>query len=79
MGSANRSEDPFGFAAREFLREKIVGRKCEFQQEYNYSARDYGLLFVNDENLNLAIVKAGLAKVLEKKGAMPASKIYEEL
>ncbi len=79
MGSANRAEEPFGFDAREFLRETIVGRKCEFIMEYNYSARDYGTLFVNDENMNLAIVRAGLAKVLEKKGQMAVSKSYEEL
>jgi staphylococcal nuclease domain-containing protein 1 len=30
MGSANRSEEPLAFAAREFLREKIIGKKCEF-------------------------------------------------
>lgn len=53
MGSTNRSEEPFGFAAREFLREKIIGKKCEFQLEYTYSARDYGILIVNEENINL--------------------------
>ena len=30
MGSANRSEEPLAFASREFLREKIIGKKCEF-------------------------------------------------
>jgi hypothetical protein len=28
MGSPNRAEDPFAFAARELLREKITGKKC---------------------------------------------------
>lgn len=79
IGSANRSEEPFGFDSREFLRERIVGRKCEFHQEYTYSSRDYGTLIVNDENMNVAIVKAGLAKVLEKKGSVAVSKAYEEL
>ena len=68
FGSSNRSEEPYGFEAREFLREKIVGSKCEFHQEYTYSARDYGVLFVDEVNMNLEIVKAGLAKVIEKKG-----------
>ncbi len=79
IGSANRSEEPFGFAAREFLREKIVGHKCEFTVEYTYSARDYGVLMVGEENMNLAIIKAGLAKVIEKKGNIPATKNYEAL
>lgn len=57
VGSTTRSEEPFAFDSREFLREKIVGRKCEFILEYNFSGRDYGTLFVNGENMNLAIVK----------------------
>jgi staphylococcal nuclease domain-containing protein 1 len=68
MGSTNRTEEPFGFDAREFLREKIIGKKCEFTIEYNFSGRDYGVLIVNEENINVAIIRAGLAKVLEKKG-----------
>jgi staphylococcal nuclease domain-containing protein 1 len=79
VGSTTRTEEPFAFDAREFLRERIVGRKCEFTLEYNFSGRDYGTLVVNGENMNLAIVKAGLAKVLEKKGNLQASEHYNEL
>jgi len=79
IGSSSRVEEPFGFEAREFLREKIVGRKCDFYPEYNYGGRDYGSLIVDGENVGISIVKAGLAKVVEKKGALPASSKYEEL
>jgi staphylococcal nuclease domain-containing protein 1 len=79
MGSTNRVEEPFAFDAREFLREKIIGKKCEFTPEYQYGGRDYGTLMVNDENLNHLLVKAGLAKVLEKKGNMQVSTHYDEL
>jgi len=34
---------------------------------------------IDGKNYNLEIVKAGLAKVLEKKGAMATSSAYEEL
>ena len=61
------------------MREKIVGRKCEFIKEYTYSGRDYGTLIVNEENLNVEIIKRGLAKVVEKKGTQPGSKDYDEL
>lgn len=77
MGNSNRVEEPFGFEAREFLREKYIGRKCDFHPEYNYGGRDYGTLIVDGESLNLAIVNAGLAKVVEKKGALPASSHYD--
>ena len=79
IGSSNRIEEPFAFDAREFLRDKIIGKKCEFHIEYNYGGRDYGTLIVNEENLNLAIIKAGLARVVEKKGNLPTSSHYEEL
>jgi len=79
IGSSNRQEDPFGFEAREFIREKIIGKKAEFTYEYTYGGRDYGTLVVDGVNYNLAIVRAGLAKVIEKKGAMAASSFYEDL
>ena len=79
MGSSNRTEEPFGFEAREFLRDKIIGKKCDFHPEYNYGGRDYGSLIVETENLGIEIVKAGLAKVVERKGALPASSHYEQL
>ncbi len=55
------------------MREKVIGRKCEFHLEYNFSGRDFGTLIVDGENLNLALVKAGLVKVIEKKGNMQVS------
>lgn len=79
IGSSSKLEEPFGFEAREFLREKIIGKKCEFYPEYNYGGREYGTLMVGGENAGLQIVAAGLAKVVEKKGALPASSHYEEL
>ena len=79
MGSSNRVEEPFAFDAREFLRERIIGKKCEFQKEYEYGGRDYGTLIVNGENQNLALIKEGWAKVIEKKGNIPASRHYEDL
>lgn len=79
MGSSNRNEEPFAFTAREFLRERIIGKKCEFHKEYEYGGRDYGTLIVNGENMNMAIVKEGLARVIEKKGNLPVSRHYDDL
>ena len=79
MGSASRSEEPFGFEAREYLRDKVIGRKCDFHPEYNFSGREYGSLIVDSEDIGVAIVKTGLAKVIEKKGALPVSSHYDSL
>ena len=56
-----------------------MGRKCIFNSEFVFSAREYGTLLVDDKNVAVQIVEAGLAKVIEKKGSMPASSNYEEL
>lgn len=79
MGSSSRVEEPYGFEAREYLRDKIIGRKCDFYPEYNFGGRDYGSLVVEGENQGISIVKSGLAKVLERKGALPVSTKYDEL
>jgi staphylococcal nuclease domain-containing protein 1 len=80
MGSSSRVEEPFGFDAREFLRERYIGKKCDFNPEYNFGGRDYGTLLIGGtEDAGVEIVKAGLAKVVEKKGALPASSHYDEL
>ena len=79
IGSSNRVEEPFGFEAREFLRERYIGKKCEFHPEYNYGGRDFGTLLVNGEDAGLQIVTAGFAKVVEKRGALPSSSHYDEL
>ena len=61
------------------MRERVIGKKCEFNLEYNFSGRDYGTLTVDGQNMNLELVRAGLAKVIEKKGNMQASASYEQL
>ena len=68
IGSSNRAEEPFGFDAREYIRERAIGKKCEFTIEHTYSGRDYGILVVDGENIAVSLVRQGLAKVLEKKG-----------
>jgi len=69
MGSTNRTEEPFAFDAREFLRERIIGRKAEFTVEYSFANKDFGVLVVNGENINFEVVKAGFANVIERKGS----------
>ena len=70
MGSVNRSEEPLSFEAREFIREKYIGKKCEFEVEYTVSNRQYGILIIGEIIMNLELVRNGLAKVMEKKGNM---------
>lgn len=58
------------------MREKVVGKKVDFTIEYEHNGRKYVTIYANKESLALLLVKAGLAKVLDKKHPTPA---YEEL
>ena len=40
-GNSNRSEDPFAFDAREYVREALIGKKVDFTLEYQANGRKY--------------------------------------
>lgn len=75
-GNHQRSEEPFAFDAREFVREKLVGRKVDFTVVYIIKDRKYVSVAWEDSTINLMLVKQGLAKALEKKSNDPA---FEEI
>lgn len=59
---------PYAFEAREFLRKKLVGKEVCFVKDVNSQAVDRGTLYLGKdtatgENINDAIVAAGLAEV----------------
>lgn len=66
--SANENDQPYAFEAREFLRKKLVGKEICFVKDANSTTVDRGTLFLGrdpqtGENMNEAIIKAGLAEV----------------
>ena len=67
MGSGSRPEEPFAFDAREFIRNKIIGKKVVFYVENSYQNKEFGILECEGVNINEAIVKQGLAQVNERK------------
>lgn len=80
MGNNSRSEEPFAFHARESLRERVIGKKCEFHIEYAINEREFGTLFVEEENINVYQAASGYVKVLEKKSDKSnAAGAYNEL
>lgn len=75
---SDESEDePFAFEAREFVRKRCIspsGRVIvQFQVNYiiPQTKREFGTIWINGENLNLALVQAGLAKVKELRNNSP--------
>ena len=68
---ADGKDEPFAFAAREWLREKAIGRQVYFRVDVSTSGRGYGSVTLlvegkgdeEGENLTEAVIKAGFAKV----------------
>eukprot|EP01026_Neomeris_dumetosa_P038945 TRINITY_DN3183_c0_g1_i8.p1 TRINITY_DN3183_c0_g1~~TRINITY_DN3183_c0_g1_i8.p1 ORF type:complete len:856 (+),score=173.66 TRINITY_DN3183_c0_g1_i8:56-2623(+) len=61
-------DEEFAWEAREFLRKKVVGKRCVFKIDYtleNIPGREFGTVFVDQENLALSVVQNGFAKVRE--------------
>lgn len=53
------------------MREKLIGKKVDFTIEYMIKERRYVTIACEESSINLMIVKAGLAKALEKKSNDP--------
>ncbi|KAG2208754.1 hypothetical protein INT47_007853 [Mucor saturninus] len=68
LGNTTRSDEPFGYAAREFLRKLVVGKEVSFVSDYTVptTQREYGSLYLpNGDNVAELGVKAGWLKVRE--------------
>lgn len=66
--SVIENDQPYAFEAREFLRKKLVGKEVCFVRDANAQNLDRGVLYLGrepstGENINEAIVSAGLAEV----------------
>ncbi|CAO3617535.1 unnamed protein product [Mucor fragilis] len=68
LGNTTRSDEPFGYGAREFLRKLLVGKEVSFVSDYTIptTQREYGSIFLaNGDNVAELGVKAGWLKVRE--------------
>ncbi|TPX39996.1 hypothetical protein SeMB42_g01617 [Synchytrium endobioticum] len=72
LGTAKvpESEEPYSFAAREFLRKLLIGKEVSFRVEYTTTtnARDFGIVSLpqaidGETNVSRIMVKEGYAKV----------------
>lgn len=72
-------DEPYAFASKEFLRRLAIGRECVFRVDYKIEAanRDFGSVFLGEDNLALKMVAAGMARVRE--GGSQQSPFYEQL
>ncbi len=67
-------DQPFAWAAREFVRLLTVGKPCTFEIEESAGNRVFGHINVEGENLASKIVAAGWAKVKAMGNSANATK-----
>mmetsp|Transcript_16881 Transcript_16881/g.32960 ORF Transcript_16881/g.32960 Transcript_16881/m.32960 type:complete len:911 (-) Transcript_16881:240-2972(-) len=77
--SKNASDEPYAWEAREFIRKKCIGQQVSFNVGHSAGERDYGNVFVGDENLGHSLVKAGLGRVKEAPEGAKVSVEREQL
>lgn len=53
----------FGFEAREFLRQWLIGKVVEFTVEYLDGSRENGQIRFEGQDVSVAVVRAGLANL----------------
>jgi endonuclease YncB( thermonuclease family) len=67
-------DEPFAWAAREFVRNLCIGKPCTFEIEDSAANRVFGHINVEGENVASKIVAAGWAKVKPMGNNASASK-----
>jgi staphylococcal nuclease domain-containing protein 1 len=61
--SNNSEEEPFGWDARDFLRQATLGKVVKYTMDYKINEKTFGQIYSENKNVNLDLVKNGLAKV----------------
>lgn len=71
MPTPQREAEAFGFAAREFTRKLLIGKRISFVPEYRQEDRDFATVWVEEEkgetDVAAELVRHGLAKLRGKE------------
>lgn len=73
-------DEPLAWESREFLRKLAIGKSCIFRVDYKIeklSGREFGTVFIDDQNVSTSCLLAGWAKVRE--GGAESSPFYDQL
>ena len=61
--SNNLEEEAFAWDARDFLRQKVLGKVVKTTSDYKNNEKQFGQIYIDGVNINLELVRNGLAKV----------------
>lgn len=78
--SASGPEEPWGWAAREYLRKLVVGQTVRFKVDYKVATlnnREFGTLWLNGESVNKLVAKEGWAHVRKAREGEQSPELEE--
>ena len=82
MGNPNRKEEPFGFEARELVRNKLIGKKVTFKLEYMANGKRFiSVKLPGEDGQDLAtfLVSESMARVNDKRGNTEEGSLHHNL
>ena len=79
LGNPNRTEEPFAFEAREQIREKLIGRKCDYTIQYVANGKRFVSVSFEEKDLATLLVEQSLAKANEKRPQTTPGGLHEKL
>jgi endonuclease YncB( thermonuclease family) len=65
-------QQPFAWDSREYLRKKLIGKQVTFTVENKATNREYGHVYLNEEDVAKTVVSEGWAKAIAPPGAKEA-------
>jgi staphylococcal nuclease domain-containing protein 1 len=79
--SNNVEEEAFAWDARDFLRQKVLGKVVKYSTDYKNNDKTYGQIIIDGENMNVELVKKGLAKIgfVPKNDAVSKGETFSKL
>lgn len=76
-GEKDEKDKPFAWDSREFLRKKLIGKNVTYVVEAKTPNKEYGTVFLENENIAMSIVENGWATV--RKPSKSEGPVYEAL
>ena len=60
-------DEPYGWPAREFMRDRLIGQQVHFKVEYTFNGKEYACVTFKGENVACELLRRGLAKLRDNK------------
>lgn len=70
-------DEPYGWPAREFMRNRLIGQQVHFKVEYTFNGKEYACVTLKGENVACELLKRGLAKLRDNKNPPNAHDLEE--